>query len=163
MTHTLPIPDHNHLFETPAAPSAAPRSFNYLNSTMTVHADSHDTHGGFALVEASAVSGSEPPLHVHTREDEFFYVLEGELHVRRGEESLILRAGQGAFLPRNIPHTFKIMSKHARALVYITPGGFEEYFRAFAAPLSENDSDQALPSFERITTIAARHGVSFLI
>ena len=162
MTHGLPTPDHSSSFELLASISTL-RSFRYLGSAMTIHADSHDTHGGFALVEVSGVPGGEPPLHVHTREDEYFYVLEGELLVQRGPDSLVLAEGQGAFLPRNVPHTFKITSDHARALVYVTPGGFEEYFRTFAAALADGAPPEAPPTFERLTTVAARHGVSFLV
>ncbi len=143
--------------------TSALRSFRYIGSTVTIHANSRDTHGGFALVEVNGFPGSEPPLHVHTREDEYFHVLEGELLVQRGPDSLVLADGQGAFLPRNVPHTFKITSDHARVLVYVTPGAFEEYFRTFAAPLADGAPSEALPTFERLATVAARHGISFLV
>ena len=81
-------------------------------------------------------TGGEPPLHVHRNEDEFFLVLEGQLKVLRGHEELSLKAGQSAFLPRNVAHTFKIVSPQARFLNTITPGGFEQFFRDMGQPLN---------------------------
>lgn len=161
MATPLLIPDQDSLKTVPT-PSASPRSFQLFGAQMTIHADSHDTLGGFSLVEMSGPGGGEPPLHVHSREDELFYVVEGELSVRRGYEILTLRPGQSAFLPRNVPHTFKVVSKTAKVLVYITPGGFEEYFRAVAAHLDSPHSVGLDTSFERMSEIAARHGIKFL-
>jgi mannose-6-phosphate isomerase-like protein (cupin superfamily) len=56
-------------------------------------------------------------------------VLEGELKVVRGREELTLQAGQSAFLPRHVAHTFKVVSPRVRFLNTITPGGFEQFFR----------------------------------
>ena len=132
---------------------------------MTIHADSQDTNGQFALIEAKGVPGGEPPLHVHAHEDELFYVLEGKLKVYCGEEELILEPGQSGFLPRNVPHTFKVMSSHARALVYITPGGFEGYFRELGEPAMEPASPKlkALPTLAEISNVAKRYGITFLL
>ncbi len=66
------------------------RSLWYMGGLMTIHADSQDTNGKFALIEFSGAPGGEPPLHVHANEDELFYVLEGKLKVYRGDEELIL-------------------------------------------------------------------------
>lgn len=143
--------------------SSALRSLNVFGGHMTIHADSHDTLGGFSLIEMCGPTGGEPPLHVHSREDELFYVLDGELSVRRGYETLMLKPGQSGFLPRNIPHTFKIISGSARWLAYITPGGFEEYFRAAAASFAANDVAVGSPkAIERMAAIAARHGITFV-
>ena len=137
------------------------RSFRYMGNLMTIHADSQDTNGQFALVEANGTPGGEPPLHVHTNEDELFYVLEGKLKVYRGEEELILEAGKSGFLPRNVPHTFKVMSARARALVYITPGGFEGYFRELSEPALGPGSPR--PTLAQISSVAKRYGITFLL
>jgi mannose-6-phosphate isomerase-like protein (cupin superfamily) len=140
------------------------RSIWFMGGLMTVHADARETNGRFALIETSGVSGGEPPLHLHEREDELFYVLEGRLKVTRGSEELILEAGDSAFLPRCVPHTFKIRSDYARWLVYITPGGFEEYFRILGKPAKQlvPEPNPAPPDFGRTRSVAAQFGVSFL-
>jgi len=140
---------------TPSDPRSD-RSLRYMGGFMTIHADSQNTNGKFALIEFSGAPGGEPPLHVHTNEDEMFYVLEGKLKVHRGGEELILEPGDSAFAPRNIPHTFKILSSYARGLVYITPGGFENYFRELSGDPAE------LPSPARIVKTASRYGITFL-
>ena len=133
---------------------------------MTIHADSAATSGQFALMEAEGGPGGEPPLHVHRNEDELFYVIEGTLQVVRGFEEITLKPGQSALLPRNVPHTFKITSMHARFLVYITPAGFEGFFRDMAQQPAENGNkpegariDVDIPEMIRV---AGRYGVKFL-
>jgi len=140
------------------------RSVWFMGGLITVHADARDTKGQFGLVETSGAPGGEPPLHVHSNEDELFYVLEGRLKVFRGSEELILEAGESGFLPRNIPHTFKILSNQARFLVYITPGGFEEYFRKVGRPAEQlaPEKNPPKPDYEQIAHIAERFGVEFV-
>jgi len=116
-------------FENKSADRRRARIINFRGNVMTIHADSSDTAGQFAMLELEGSTGGEPPLHVHRNEDEFFLVLEGRLKVLRGTEELMLEAGDSAFLPRNIAHTFKIVSKRARFLNCITPAGFEQFFR----------------------------------
>jgi quercetin dioxygenase-like cupin family protein len=140
------------------------RSIWFRGALITVHADSHDTEGKFALLEVSGSPGGEPPLHIHENEDEIFYVLEGRLEAVRGEEEMTLDAGDSAFLPRRVPHTFKIISSFARALVYVTPGGFEGYFRDLGEPAGK----LALPDYVPLLTIpemlrvGSRYGLTFL-
>jgi quercetin dioxygenase-like cupin family protein len=140
------------------------RSIWFRGALITVHADSHDTDGKFALLEVSGCPGGEPPLHIHENEDEIFYVLEGRLEAVRGEEEMTLDAGDSAFLPRRVPHTFKIISSFARALVYVTPGGFEGYFRDLGEPAGK----LALPDYVPLLTIpemlrvGSRYGLTFL-
>lgn len=156
MASALLIPNQTPFDAAPAV-SRGLRSFQFLGGNFTIHADSQDTNGGFALAEISGSTGGEPPLHVHSREDEMFYVIEGELTVQRGFETIVLGAGQSAFLPRAVPHTFKVTSPSVRFLVLVTPGGFEEYFRTLA-----DNTGSAIPSRARMAEVAARHGITFL-
>jgi quercetin dioxygenase-like cupin family protein len=143
------------------AASTAPRVIRYPAGAITYHADSTDTGGQFALLEMDAKPGVEPPLHVHRHEDELFYVLEGELKVYRGAEEITLNPGDSGFLPRNVPHTFKIVSPRARFLVYLTPGGFEAYFRDVAEVMKNAEPGQPLPVPEMLG-IAGRYGLTFM-
>jgi quercetin dioxygenase-like cupin family protein len=140
------------------------RSIWYLGALMTIHADGKDTDGRFALVEAAGGPGGEPPLHVHQNEDELVYVLEGKLKIFRGGQELILNPGDSAFLPRNVPHTFKILSTFARTLVYISPAGFENFFREIGRPAEALRPPKvvARPDFEKIAKTLVRYGGKIL-
>jgi quercetin dioxygenase-like cupin family protein len=87
---------------------------------------------GLGLVEATLEAGSEPPMHIHTREDEFIYVLEGEVRVWFGEEAKeTVTAGPGGLIvmPRNLAHTFGVEGvRLARILFLYLPTGFERIF-----------------------------------
>lgn len=98
------------------------------------------------IVEVSISPGDEPPLHVHKNEDEWFYVLDGEVTFHVGNENY--RASVGGFVsfPRDIPHTFTVESPNARFLVMNTPGGFERMFEL--APKTIEDAVSALKAFD---------------
>ena len=105
------------------------------NGNLTTKlAERKDTNGAFFLVEAMLAPGTEPPPHVHTREDELFYVLEGEFDVYIGKESFKVEKGECVFLPRFKPHAFVIRSPRLRVLALFTPAGLEELFRGLSTP-----------------------------
>src|SRR3712207_1651555 len=95
-----------------------------------------ETQGNFALVEHPiGPRALAAPMHTHEREDEYTYVLEGEIGVQVGEEVLVARPGDLVFKPRGVPHAFwNATDELARALEIISPAGFERYF-AELAPL----------------------------
>jgi quercetin dioxygenase-like cupin family protein len=77
----------------------------WKNGNLTTNlAEKKDTNGAFLLIEATLAPGTEPPPHVHTREDELFYVLEGEFDVYVGKEAFKVETGECVFLPRFTPH-----------------------------------------------------------
>jgi mannose-6-phosphate isomerase-like protein (cupin superfamily) len=111
----------------------------FTQNLMTFKATSETTGGAYALMEAVAPAGSGPPLHVHHREDEAFWVLEGTLTIRCGEETFSAGPGSYTFLPRDVPHTFVVEGDTPARLISIaTPGGLEGYFAAVGRP-AEND------------------------
>ncbi len=140
------------------------RSLWFLGGLITIHIDSAQTNGAFSLIEAYGPPGGEPPLHVHANEDECFHLLEGKLKVFRGEDELVLEPGDTAFLPRSVPHTFKILSNHARWLGYITPGGFENYFRRLGKPAQYLAPERAPapPDLKAMIRVGHEYGISFL-
>ena len=95
-----------------------------------------ETQGNFALVEHPiGPRALAAPMHTHEREDEYTYVLEGEIGVQIGEEVLVAQPGDLVFKPRGVPHAFwNAADEPARALEIISPAGFERYF-AELAPL----------------------------
>jgi quercetin dioxygenase-like cupin family protein len=89
----------------------------------------------FSLLEFTLPKGAEPPPHIHTNEDESFYVLDGELSVTIGDRCTRLRKGDALFAPRHISHSFKIVTDKAVFINLITPGALWNYFIAFSEPL----------------------------
>src|SRR5215468_5749835 len=105
------------------------------NGNLTTNlAEKKDTNGAFLLVEAMLAPGTEPPPHVHTREDELFYVLEGEFDVYIGKEAFKVEKGECVFLPRLKPHAFAIGSPRIRLLTLFRPAGLEDAFRSASSP-----------------------------
>jgi quercetin dioxygenase-like cupin family protein len=136
------------------------RALWYLGNYIRIHADSADTNGQFAMVEVIGRPGGEPPLHYHENEDEMFLVLEGEMTLTRGDEQILLRAGDSAFVPRLVPHTFRNETPVVRTIGVVTPAGFEDFFRAMGEPAEDDSQAPAspFPSFQRIGETAARFG-----
>ena len=93
-----------------------------------------DTEGAFDLVEAKMLKGTEPPPHVHAREDELFYILAGELQVFADGRVFTVRPGECVFLPRQKPHAYLIRSDEAHVLALMTPGGFLDAINKMNAP-----------------------------
>jgi hypothetical protein len=91
--------------------------------------------------------------------------LEGQLKVLRGNEEITLNPGQSAFPSRNVAHTFKIVSNHARFLNYITPGGFEAYFHDLGRPVDANAISEEPPGqipTEKLLRVAGRYSATFM-
>jgi quercetin dioxygenase-like cupin family protein len=124
---------------------------------LTVSADSD---GRLAVIEYEVAAGFPgPPLHIHPPFDEFFYVLDGELTFRLGEESAILDAGGYVYVPGGQPHAFaNASSEPARMLVVAAPAGFEGFFRSVA----QLTADGTMPSPETMARLNAEHGVEFV-
>jgi quercetin dioxygenase-like cupin family protein len=107
--------------------------FTMLGTTMRLMAAATDTGGRYAMIEQITPVGWGPPRHIHSREDEIFYVLEGTYELHVGDERRTVSAGASAILPRHLAHGFRnVASTPSRLLFVITPGGFEEYFLAVA-------------------------------
>jgi len=101
----------------------------FLGNLMVVKATTESTNGAYGLLESLVAAGSSPPLHIHHGEDETFWVLEGSMTVRCGDETFSAGAGSYVFLPRGVPHTYRIDSPTpARLLTLLTPGGCEAFF-----------------------------------
>jgi mannose-6-phosphate isomerase-like protein (cupin superfamily) len=101
--------------------------------TIVVRVPSEATGGAYALME-EVPPLVDTPAHVHDREDELFFVLEGEHVYRVGEEEVRLGPGGLVFAPRGVPHSQRrVVPGEGRQLVLVSPGGFEGFFRDLAA------------------------------
>jgi mannose-6-phosphate isomerase-like protein (cupin superfamily) len=107
----------------------------FLGTLMTVKAGGAQTDGALTLIEQLAPAGFAPPPHVHLREDEAFYILEGELRVTCGERSWNAPADSFVFLPKGVPHTFAVVGDRPARLLQITaPAQFERFVAAVGKP-----------------------------
>jgi quercetin dioxygenase-like cupin family protein len=134
-----------------------------------------ETKSNFALVEHPiGPRALAAPMHTHKHEDEYTYVLEGEVGFQIGEEDLVARPGDLVFKPRGVPHAFwNGADEPARALEIISPAGFERYFAELARllpPANQGPLDEEAVGAVRekyglemdmgsIPVLAARHGL----
>lgn len=101
------------------------------------------TSASLDLFEFRSVAGGEPPLHVHQREDEWFYVLDGALTTYVDGRERQAGAGELLHLPRGVAHTFALDTPTARVLQVNAPGGFVAMFFAIAAVFADRDMPAA--------------------
>ena len=131
----------------------------------TVKASAETTGGRVAVIEHLAPQGAGSPLHVHRREDEWFYVIEGELAFWVGGTRIEAPAGSFVYGPRDIPHTFVVTSAEARFLLVAEPGGFESFMRSMGrpAPALTVPPPAAPPSdLGPLVAAAAEYGIEIL-
>jgi mannose-6-phosphate isomerase-like protein (cupin superfamily) len=101
----------------------------FSGDTYTIKASGQSTSGSLGLVEATVPPGGGPIAHAHTRTDEAFFVLSGELEILDGSRTFVAGTGDFVFIPRGIRHRFKNTGLHsARLLFMFTPGGEEGVF-----------------------------------
>lgn len=110
------------------------RDFWFADTLGRILVAGDETEGRACVVEVTGHRGAMPPLHVHHVDDEIFHLLEGELTLHHGAETVRLTAGDTALAPRGVPHTFRIESDVARVLVTGTPAGFDRFIEAFGTP-----------------------------
>jgi quercetin dioxygenase-like cupin family protein len=137
----------------------------FLGQLTTIKASAQDTGGHVGVTENLAPRGAGSPLHVHRREDEWFYVTEGELTFWVGGQVIEAPAGSFVYGPRDVPHTFVVSSEQARFLLVVEPAGFEDFVRALAEPAQRLELPPAPtepPDVAGLAAIAAEYGVEIL-
>jgi quercetin dioxygenase-like cupin family protein len=122
-----------------------------------------DTNGKYALFEALVGPGGGPPPHVHSREEEGFYDLEGEITFTINGERIVATAGTFANVPVGTPHSFKNEStKPARMLISVAPAGLEKMFMEVGVSLAEGATTALPPTrdeIEKLLAIAPSYGI----
>jgi quercetin dioxygenase-like cupin family protein len=119
------------------------RDFWFADTLGRIRVAGDETEGRACVVEVTGRRGAMPPLHVHHVDDEIFHLLEGELTLHHGAETVRLSAGETALAPRGVPHTFRIESDVARILVTGTPAGFDRFIEAFGMPAERLEAPAA--------------------
>ena len=127
----------------------------------------NDTNGKYAMWEAIVPPGGGPPPHVHSREEEGFYILEGEITFTVNGEKIVALAGMFANVPVGTPHSFKNESdRPAKMLISVAPAGLEEMFMEVGVRLTEG-ATTALPprkeEIEKLLAVAPRYGIEIRV
>lgn len=143
------------------------RSVWYSGYLLTFLANGEETGGQFSLVEEVGRKGmsAEPPLHMHTREEESFYILEGRVTFFVGDEVIEATPGSLIVLPRGIPHRFTLESDEVRMLNLCSPAGFEGFLKDLSEPaqaLTLPPAPDGPPNIEKLLNAAAKYGVEIL-
>ena len=134
------------------------RKVAWLGTDYRITVNRQDSGGVVGMFESTVPAGEGPPLHIHHNEDEVIHVVEGEYEFWL--DGAIRRMGPGAsvFLPRGVPHTFRVVGDiPGKNVAVLTPGGFENFFIDVAA------RDLRIPSdLEELAKLGDRYGLEFL-
>ena len=143
--------------------AAEGRTIAVVGDVYRFLATGEDTDGKYALWEAVVPPGGGPPPHVHSREEEGFYVLEGEITFQIGGERLVAGAGTFANMPVGTPHSFRNESdRPARMLLSVAPAGLERMFFEVGQPVDEGATTASPPTqdeIEKLLAVAPRYGI----
>ncbi len=132
---------------------------------VTFKASGEDTGGAYALTDSLVPPGGGPPPHLHHREDEAFWVLEGELEVTVGEATFGAGAGSFVHLPKGVPHAYRnVGAGPARFLTLMVPAGLEGFFEEVGKPGGDASSPPPFgeEDIEKLLAVAPKYGVEVL-
>lgn len=146
--------------------SAEGPAWSVVGDTYVILAGGDETAGAYCLLEATVPPGGGPPIHLHEREDESFYVLDGEVTFTVDERSMTAKAGSFVQLPKGTPHCFKNNSgAPVRMLIQCVPAGFDRFMQEFAHPLPSRQSPAVPPTpadIEKLLAVAPKYGIRIL-
>jgi quercetin dioxygenase-like cupin family protein len=133
-----------------------------VGDLYTILASGEETCGAYALIHVEVPPGGGPPPHVHRREDEAFYVLEGELAFQADGRDIAVTSGTWVTLAKGSLHTFRNAgTATAKMLIVVTPAGLERFF----AEVGHKATDRAVPppatpaDIELLLAVAPRYGL----
>lgn len=97
------------------------------------------------------------PPHIHTKEDEIFRVVKGQIEIMVDGETIVLNEGDIAFAPKNIPHSWKVVgTEKAKMITSAFPAGIEFMFKELS------ELPEGPPDFPKVAEICGRHGITFV-
>lgn len=137
----------------------------HLGALLTFKATSDNTGGRLWVQEAFGAAGYATPVHRHTREDEAFYVLEGELTLYIGDDVVTATPGSFAWAPRDIAHAFCVESPTAKFLAFSTDGGMDKFFFATGEPAASLElppPPQGPPDVDALVAAMGEYGVEMV-
>jgi quercetin dioxygenase-like cupin family protein len=130
-----------------------------------IKATGADTGGQVAILEITEPPGAEAPRHVHHNEDEGFWVLAGAVTFDVGGTTIVATAGDYAFGPRDVPHSYRVGPDGGRMLFIVTPAGFEDLVREASVPAANRalpPSPQEARDIEDLPALAASYGCELI-
>ena len=134
------------------------KALNLGESTLIRRVRSDETNGAFSVVEFVSDPGNGVGAHVHSKEDEIVYLLEGTIEVTLADSTLTVEAGSCALLPRGIPHGYvNVGKKPSRLLAVLLPGALDNFFAEIDLELARDRDHEGA-----ITALCKRFGLSFL-
>src|SRR5262245_3757018 len=124
-----------------------------------------DTGGRYCLLEVGLAPGMSVPRHTHTREDEAYFVLSGELEVTVGHEVFILKTGDTLMAPGDIPHRLRNSGNDENHyLLAFSPAGFDGFLKMTAVPAPDNSPAPTEPppvAVQNVHQLAIEYGILF--
>lgn len=136
-----------------------------VGSLFTVKLAAEESGGPLSVMHVVSAPGGATPLHVHHHEAEAFYLLEGEMTYQAGDEVVELGSGSFVYLPKAVPHRFRIRgNKPAVFLALGTPGGVEHLYREVGVPATERilPPPPTQADFDRWPKAAPKYGLELL-
>jgi quercetin dioxygenase-like cupin family protein len=125
---------------------------------VTIKLTGKETDGAYTLFETVTPPGMGPPPHVHTREEESFCIVKGELEFTIRGQTIRPKPGDVLIAPKDVPHVFRnIGQTPAKMIIVCRPAGFENFIEEFAQIPPDGP-----PDFSRMAVIAARYGITFV-
>ena len=124
--------------------------------SMTFWVTGAETNNAFTYVEGTLGYLDGPPLHMHTQEDEWVHILEGEVRYKIGDEIVDAKAGDMVFLPRNVPHSFTNVRREKARVVGVINSDFYPFYSALMEKM------KAKASHEELHALAEKYGNKLL-
>jgi quercetin dioxygenase-like cupin family protein len=137
----------------------------WFGALAVIKATAKDTGGQLAVIEVTEPPGGAAPLHVHHREDEAFWVLDGDVTFEVGETTFEATGGDFAFGPRDIPHRYEVGDAGCRLLFMLTPAGFEDMLMMMSEPAASRTlppPPEGEPDMEQIQGLGKAYGIEML-
>jgi mannose-6-phosphate isomerase-like protein (cupin superfamily) len=135
----------------------------WLGSLTLTKVGRDATRGAMDIVDHRVPAGYSPPLHVHSGQDEVFYIIEGQFAVSCGEQRWQAGPGSLVFLPRQVPHGFTVSGEGpGRTLLINAPAGFADVITELGEPAAElalPGPDVPMPDPDRIAAVSEAHGI----
>lgn len=138
----------------------------WFGTLAVIKTTAADTGGRLTIIDVTNPPGFEAPLHVHHRDDEGFWILEGSATIEVGDTTIEVSAGDYAFGPRDIPHRYTAGESGCRMLFIMVPGGMEGVVRATSEPAASRTlppPPDEEPDMDAIKAIVKEHGYELLV
>jgi len=134
------------------------RAFNVLGNELLLKVTGNQTGGAYELYQQSNPPGAGVPPHIHTREDETFYVIRGQVRFLVGDQWIAAGPGTTLWAPRNVPHGYQIVGNEPAVLLFlVSPPNLEPMFAELAT------LPPGPPDLAKVGEICGRYDVAFVM